>query len=127
MNSSQPLRKLVRLWVVANLCSLVAVYGPLTPHIESWAEARGFIAFLLWDTLPLCAMVWLLRPRAQNAPPNHPLQLIILAFCAWWTGMVVIAICRRPGSMVGLTLAFMPLYQWLGVLVAILLRRPKSR
>ncbi len=126
MNSSQLSRKLVRLWVVANLCSLVAVYGSLAPQIASLAETLGVTAMLVWDALPLFAMVWLLRPRAQNALPNHPLQLIILAFCAWWTGMVVIAICRRPGSMVGLTLAFMPLYQWMGVLVAFLLRRIKS-
>ena len=80
MNSSQLSRKLVRLWVVANLCSLVAVYGSLAPQIASLAETLGVTAMLVWDALPLFAMVWLLRPRAQNALPNHPLQLIILAF-----------------------------------------------
>ena len=121
MNSSELFRKLVRLWVVANLCSLVALYGP-------WAGGPGLgvTPILVWDALPLVAMLLLLRPRGPNSPPNHPLQLMIIAVCALWTGQVVVAICRRPGSMVGLTLAFMPLCQWLGVLVAILLRRPKS-
>jgi hypothetical protein len=125
MNFSQPLRKLVRLWVVANLCSLVAVYGPLAWTIESCDQCKGFLAMLLWDMLPLCAMVWLLRPRDQNSPPNHPVQLVIIAVCASWTGMVAIAICSRPSSLIGLSLAVMPFYQWLGVLVAYLLRRMK--
>ena len=95
----------------------------MAPQIASLAGTLGVTPMLVWDALPLFAMLWLLRPRGPNALPNHPLQLMIIAFCAGGPAMVVIAICRRPGSMVGLTLAFMPLYQWMGVLVAFLLRQ----
>ena len=54
MNSSQLSRKLVRLWVVANLCSLVAVYGSLAPQIASLAETLGVTAMLVWDA-SLCS------------------------------------------------------------------------
>ena len=123
MWSLQLLRRLARAWVAANLCLLGAFF---TWTIwDSWGSGPAvvLVVFLLWDSLPLCAMLWLLRPRDRALPRSAPIQLfimLIIAISALWTFGYVVAIYRHPTSLSALTLAGTPVLQWLAVLVAFL-------
>ena len=114
-------QRAIRFWLVANVLLFILLYVRVKVFLPDILAAEYSILTLLWVVLPVFGMLWLVRPHTAPSSLNPLMQVVVVGVSVYGTYTMVQGFVLYPSdAQGGLSLAIVPLFQWLVLLTAFL-------
>jgi hypothetical protein len=119
-------QKAICLWLIANICLLISLYVRVRVLFPDTTAGECSVFLLLWNLIPLLAMLCLIQQRDKKLPPDRLVQLVVVGVSAYGTHEFVDSLYMYPtDAFAGFTMFFVPFFQLLVLLTAFLISELK--